>query len=438
MVWYWVLWEILVNMVETTLFTYFLYARLGVRPNRKKAMLTASVLYVVIVSLENFAGLPSRITMPIGFLYWLLFAIFLCEGSLAMRILWGSITTIVVVFVNYLLVQLSATLPSISVQEAFTQSSVRLVMTILYLILETVCYMLLLRLRVEDIALPRALSVFLIALMLVAVVAVALLTHLVVLMQGDRLEQIIALITAAALFVLTVGTSVTMNQAGEYLRQNQRMRMEIEVNHMEKDHASRMLSTMNTIREWRHDLHDHLELMLFFHEKGEDEKLRAYMREMGSRIDSITKFISTGNATMDAILSSKQMQASQWNIAINAACAVPDGLPLSDLELCVMVGNLLDNAIEASVNAQGDGNEIDLRMRQEGGMFYVRVENPSSGQYLYDDQQRLKSIKAEGGHGIGLDHIRRMAEQVQGFLTVDALETKFIVNLVMPLQEGGS
>lgn len=439
MSWYWALWEMLVNAAETAMCAYFLYTRLGCALGRKKLLIPLSIIYFVIVSVENFAGLPSRITLPVCFVYWLCFALFICDGSLAMRIFWGGTTSLVIVFVNFLLVQMAATLPNISVQETFTESSIRLVMTTLYLILEAVCYMLLLRTRAREIQLPRALSVFMIALMLMAVVAVALLTHLVVLLQGNRLEQIIAIVTAVSLFFLTLGTSITMNQAGEYLRQNLRMRTEIEVNRLEKGHAQRMIATMNTMREWRHDFNNHTITLMYLLDREQYKEMRAYMEQIIGPVGQLSDFISTGNPTVDAILSSKQLRACEHQIPIDAVCSVPaGGFPIDELELCVLIGNLVDNAIEANLHLPKERRGINLRMRKDGGIFHLYIQNPSTGRYSYDENQQLKSIKKESNHGIGLSHIRRTVEGANGFLRIEALESSFVVNVAIPIDEGGN
>lgn len=436
MVWYWTVWEIMVNILENSMIAFFLYARLGCIPARRKWFLFIPSLYVVLITVENFLGLPSQVTMPACFVMWVLFSILVCSGSIASRVFWGCMVTVVIVFVNFTLVQASATLPSITVEETFTPSAVRLVMTTLYLILEAACYTLLLRIRAEEMELPKALTALLIGLTLVSVAAVALLTHLVVLMQGNRLEQIIALVTAFSLFLLTLGVSLSMSRSGRYLRQNQRMRTEIELGRLEKENMQSMVETMQAMREWRHDFHNHLQLLSFLLKQGDLNRMQEYLGEMGGRVEGLSAFISTGNQTVDALLSSKQMVARSHDIPVNAACSVPDGLPMDDLDLCVLLGNLMDNAIEANLALPKDMRGIGLWMHPEGGMFKIRVENPSTGQYLYDEEQQLKSTKQGGGHGIGLDHIRRMAERVQGFLTVNALESRFEVSLVLPIQEG--
>ena len=112
----------------------------------------------------------------------------------------------------------------------------------------------------------------------------------------------------------------------------------------QRDEVQNIYSTM---RGWRHDYHNHLQTIKAYLAMGQVGETLSYLEHLEDDLDSIDIAVRTGNVGMDAILSSKISIASKNGIAVNCKAAVPDKLSVSDVHLCAIVGNLLDNAIEA-------------------------------------------------------------------------------------------
>ena len=102
-----------------------------------------------------------------------------------------------------------------------------------------------------------------------------------------------------------------------------------------------------TMRAWRHDYHNHMQSIKAMLEMGKKEELSEYLDNLEKDLDSIDIAIRTGNVGLDAILSSKVSIARKNNIEVNCTAKVPADLKISDVHLCAIVGNLMDNAIEA-------------------------------------------------------------------------------------------
>ena len=102
-----------------------------------------------------------------------------------------------------------------------------------------------------------------------------------------------------------------------------------------------------TMRAWRHDYHNHMQAIKALLSMGKKEELSDYLDNLEKDLDSIDIAIRTGNVGLDAILSSKVSIARKNDIEVNCTAKVPDELKISDVHLCAIVGNLLDNAIEA-------------------------------------------------------------------------------------------
>lgn len=147
---------------------------------------------------------------------------------------------------------------------------------------------------------------------------------------------------------------------------------------MQEEQARRHLDEVRSIhgemRGYKHDFHHHLQALKGQLEAGEVERAIAYITELDRSLQSVDTLLKTGNVTVDAILSAKLAQARADGIAVTVDVNLPDRLTLSDLELSIVIGNLLDNAIEACREADGE-KFIRLSMRIKGKMLYFYLLN---------------------------------------------------------------
>ena len=158
---------------------------------------------------------------------------------------------------------------------------------------------------------------------------------------------------------------------------------------MQEEQARRHLDEVRSIhsemRGYKHDFHHHLQALKGQLEAGEVERAIAYITELDRSLQSVDTLLKTGNVTVDAILSAKLAQARADGIAVTVDVNLPDRLTFSDLELSIVIGNLLDNAIEACREAQGE-KFIRLSMRIKGKMLYF---SPSERRRKPKNEDRL-------------------------------------------------
>lgn len=120
---------------------------------------------------------------------------------------------------------------------------------------------------------------------------------------------------------------------------------------MQEEQAKRHLEEVRVIhsemRGYKHDFHHHLQALKGQLEAGEVERALAYIEQLDRSLQSVDTLLKTGNVTVDAILSAKLAQARSEGISVDVQANLPDTLTLTDVELSIVIGNLLDNAIEA-------------------------------------------------------------------------------------------
>lgn len=194
-----------------------------------------------------------------------------------------------------------------------------------------------------------------------------------------------------------------------------------------------------TMRAWRHDYHNHMQTIKALLSMGKKQELSEYLDNLEKDLDSIDIAIRTGNVGLDAILSSKVSIARKNFIDVNCTAKVPENLKISDVHLCAIVGNLLDNAIEACEKiaccSKKDKTMPQRFIRVYIGLFksqlYISVTNSTCEKY----RRRLSELVTSklGEHGFGLRRIDKIAEKYDGYVNRKNEPGVFATEVMLPL-----
>ncbi len=184
------------------------------------------------------------------------------------------------------------------------------------------------------------------------------------------------------------------------------------------------------VRGWRHDYRNHINNMKIQLSEGNYDKLSDYLNELADDLDTVDTVIKTGNVMADAILNSKLNVAEKMNIKLNVKANVPDKLPMSDVELCSMLGNILDNAVEACGTLPEEERFMRVYIGKLKGQLYLSVQN-SAGKVRKSKNTYLST--KEGEHGYGLFRIDRVAKRYGGYVNRQNEEGVFATEIMVPL-----
>ncbi len=184
------------------------------------------------------------------------------------------------------------------------------------------------------------------------------------------------------------------------------------------------------IRGWRHDYRNHIQNMKIQLAEKNYPGLDSYLGQLAEDLDTVDTVIKTGNVMADAILNSKLNEAKKLNISLNVKANIPNDLPISDVELCSVLGNMLDNAIEACSKLPVEERFIRIYIGQIKGQFYLSVQN-SAGK-LRKEKGYYLSTK-EGEHGFGLFRIDRVAKKYGVYVNRQNEEGVFAAEIMIPI-----
>ena len=197
-------------------------------------------------------------------------------------------------------------------------------------------------------------------------------------------------------------------------------------------HLGEVRSIHTEMRGYKHDFHHHLQALKGQLEAGEIERALLYIDELDNQLMNVDTLLKTGNVSLDAILSAKIAQAKAEGISVTVKAAVPDTLTISDVELSIVAGNLLDNAIEACRTAAGE-RFIRIYMTIKGKMLYFSMLN-SAG----EKQKKKGSLffsKKDGLHGFGLRRAEAIIEEHGGWVKYNSEDGAFTSEFLVPAVE---
>lgn len=187
-----------------------------------------------------------------------------------------------------------------------------------------------------------------------------------------------------------------------------------------------------TMRAWRHDYHNHLQNLKAKLRKGEVKESLRYLNELEQELDDIRQLVETGNANMDAILNSKLSLALAQGIDINVKASVPKSIPFQDTDMCALLGNLADNAVEACAKVK-EQPFLRLYIGLYKGQLYISCTNATSEVVRKLDADYV--TRKRGNHGHGLKRMNLIVEKYDGFIQRKNEPGVFSTEIMLPLQE---
>ncbi len=196
-----------------------------------------------------------------------------------------------------------------------------------------------------------------------------------------------------------------------------------------RQHLGEVQGIYQEMRGYKHDFHHHLQTLKGQLESGQTQRALAYLEQLDRQLMDVDTLLKTGNIALDAILSAKVAQARAAGILVTIRANVPEGLLLSDLELSIIVGNLLDNAIEACRTAPGE-RFLRIFMGMKGKMLYFSMLNAAGGKL--SKRGGLFVSSKQGLHGFGLSRAEAILEEHGGWCKYNSEEGAFTSEFLVP------
>ncbi len=215
-----------------------------------------------------------------------------------------------------------------------------------------------------------------------------------------------------------------LNYQESYQRMEQRLILQ-------KEHYHQLSHQVRLAREANHDLRHHMRMMRSFLDQGEYARLDSYLETYSGHVKERAFTVWSDHPTADAILSHYAQVARELNATYDVRLAISPDLDFPDDELCIILGNLLENAVEALTRQTSGPRNIYLRGQSSDGRLAIVMDNSYNGELREQDGVFLST--KHPGIGLGLSSVRTIVEKYGGLTDFNAEGETFHTSLLIPL-----
>lgn len=240
-------------------------------------------------------------------------------------------------------------------------------------------------------------------------------------LSGDDRMSVPVLISAIGLLYLNILIILYAEQAKK--ASDERLQAELAEHHyaMQEQYYEQLHREQEETRAMFHDINKYMQAMRTLASEAKAAEVNQMMAETQELFESLTTVIDVGNSIVSTILNEYQEITEDANIPFDFDVSVPKNLGISAVDLYVLLGNTLDNAIEACQSLPVEERYIRIQMRIYHNILFYQIENPYAEEY----PQRNRGKE----HGYGLQNVQKCVEKYNGHMSISRNEHKFILSM---------
>jgi hypothetical protein len=173
--------------------------------------------------------------------------------------------------------------------------------------------------------------------------------------------------------------------------------------------------SQHSVRSLKHDMKHHIKMLADMVANGENESALKYLSDMGAFMENSEEYVSTGNERIDSILNYMIGKAKTANVKTEWKIQLPEHLDISTFDINIILGNLVENALNALSEVQSP--YLNILMKYERGILCISIQN-NCMDFQMPNMKDMSILPTANEHGYGLKNVRRVAEKYNGDLTI--------------------
>ncbi|MDF2530548.1 MAG: hypothetical protein K0Q65_129 [Clostridia bacterium] len=193
---------------------------------------------------------------------------------------------------------------------------------------------------------------------------------------------------------------------------------------------------LKSIKAQRHDFINHINCIYGLLQLNKPEEAKKYIDRLAKEALVFNNIIDTGNPVLSALLSTKIPVAERNNVQIYTDIRLPEKITIEPIDISIIIGNLLDNALEACVEMDHDDKSIELEVYTRNNNLIIKVKN-SKSQLVKTDAVHLEggftSKTDKENHGFGLFNIKQAVHKYDGMVKFEDKGCFFLSNIAIPM-----
>lgn len=430
---FWNIFELAVNIFEAANVMYFICTFLNGHIRHKgeyRYWIIGSLVYATTTTVLNtildYEGILLSIYVIIAFLYSLLFL----NGTILQKLFISVFQLACLMLVSTIITNLVTSAVKAPLTQVYSESGwVRLLTVILVQITDFYLFQILIRIfRNKDVRLRKIEWILLLTIFLLS-------TAIIVLIQLAQLKNDLTTNTRILLLfadVCIVIINIIIIKIISLLNQQYHTKIENELLHTKLQYQTQYTTAVQqqeeSVKKQRHDIKNSMTVLHKLAEQEDINGIRKYIQQYIEHYHNEISFVHTNHTIVDAIINTKLSYANE--MGINTVCLIDSNLPdISDTDYCSLLGNMLDNAIEASQNNK-ESPEIILEMVSTNIQLRIRVKNKIQKSILNTNPYLRTTKSVPKKHGYGISILKEIASRYDGSTDFFEEDSYFIAQIV--------
>ena len=382
----WIVFEIFINIVEVGTVFYLLCSKFPAKYRTFVPTLLFMVVSVVYFSLPLFIsdGLPTA--EIVLFILFMVYVLLFRNGSIWKKLFWVALIEALFISIALLTITFLSIITDTASMDIITNSTnIRLITIVIGHIIEFIVFFILSRDRkkTEFLFSPSLMICFIIP--LISLLSIIIVYEILLNDKNQAISESLIYMISLSYILINIVIFVLYEFISREAEKNNILTANQQKYEITEQHNSEIVKMHSNMREWRHDYANHMLAIMMYLEKSETKDSHIadavnYIKDLDEQIKSFSAAVSTGNYIVDAIVSAKLALASSFGIKFDYNISLPDSLPIADTDMCTLLSNLLDNAIEACRKLE-EGRYIDLEAIIIKHQLHIEITNSTNGGY---------------------------------------------------------
>ena len=196
-----------------------------------------------------------------------------------------------------------------------------------------------------------------------------------------------------------------------------------------------MQSSTEDLQAFRHDMSNQLIILNHLLEEGKDEEARRQLDQLSRFIKGKVIYSTSGNIIIDGLVNYKLQSVASENIKVETEIVVPKQLNIDIADFVTLLGNLLDNALEALKKVDREQRILTIKIVFSQERLIGRITNTYCGEIHQKDDKILTSKKEKQKHGYGLSNVEKIIKKYNGYMEIDYANWEFRVDFIIYLPQ---
>lgn len=247
---------------------------------------------------------------------------------------------------------------------------------------------------------------------------------LIVLLNGNAvprpMKDLCHLVIQTSFLFIDLALLVFMRRFTEFFQKEKERQLLEQQLCFQEAHYKDMIGSQEQIRRIRHDMKNHLNAISLLYSEGRQKELLDYLHTVSDQIGQTEQVVSTGNPAFDAVLNIKLNEMKENGIDCSPALSVPQNMVLPFSDTVTILGNLLDNAIHATLKQmkQMDRPVITLSVTWQQGNLFLHLSNPCSAETVPQ-------------YGIGLRNVEETVKKYSGTMQTTVENGNYVTDIIL-------